>query len=128
MKSKTILLASFLTLLAGCASDRSSSAGRSHASPAVTVPNGSSPALAHAPRAPMKDTDAMPRGFNHGDGALWVYLPAEGMLAPNGVEEAGALRVKFAWWRGVPGAFSIAGQRLDAPAPPLRSSVQPGAY
>jgi hypothetical protein len=35
--------------------------------------------------------------------------------------------MKFLWWRGVRGKLTIQGQRLDAPAPPLRADI-PGGY
>jgi hypothetical protein len=38
----------------------------------------------------------------------------------------GALGMKFGWTRGVRGQLRIAGRRLDAPAPPLRSIVPNG--
>jgi len=105
--------------------------------PQVTVPNGSSPAKANAPRAPMNDTDAMRSAWNHGNGALWVNLAANGVLtiaAPAETDDEsvaaikGHSRLKFGWWRGVAGKFTIEGRRLDGAAPPLRYRIQEDAY
>ena len=38
----------------------------------------------------------------------------------------GSLGMKFGWTRGVPGALSVSGRRLDAPAPPLRFETTAG--
>ena len=105
--------------------------------PQVTVPNGHSPAKANAPRAPMNDTDAMRSAWNHGNGALWVNLAPNGVLtiaAPAQTDDEsvaaikGYSRLKFGWWRGVAGKFTIEGRRLDGAAPPLRYRIQEDAY
>jgi hypothetical protein len=125
MNAKTTIVITILSLLAlassGCKSvGRTASAARL---PEVSIPNGSSPAKADALHAPMNDTDELWKDFNHGNGVLWVWLEPGGILFPQeGVEKDGTLRVNFSWWRAVPGKFSITGRRLDAPAPPLRSS------
>jgi hypothetical protein len=113
----TVVVLSALTLaLAGCATDKPRV-------PQVTIPNGRSPATDNAPRAPMNGTDTLRTDFNHGNGVLWVWLQPGGILFPQeGVGKDGTLRVKFFWWRAVPGKFSITGRRLDAPAPPLCTS------
>lgn len=102
--------------------------------PSVTVPNGSSPASANAPRAPMNDTEAIRNGWNHGNGILWVWRPQNSMfLIEDPIREGssdemtGYSRVKFGWWRGVRGTFTIEGRRLDSAAPPLRSSTPPAS-
>jgi hypothetical protein len=38
----------------------------------------------------------------------------------------GSIVAKLGWWRAVEGRLSIAGQRLDAAAPPLRADVPAG--
>jgi hypothetical protein len=38
----------------------------------------------------------------------------------------GALGMKWPWWRGVAGALSIEGRRLDGPAAPLRAQIPDG--
>jgi hypothetical protein len=48
------------------------------------------------------------------------------LIAPKDVQSDGALAMKFFWWRGVHGALTIEGKRLDAPAPPLRSRIPEG--
>src|SRR4051812_13138284 len=104
MKTKNtfaVALLSLLTLaLAGCANHKSST-------PQVTIPNGRSPASENAPHGSMNDTPAMRSGWNHGNGALWVHLPPGGVLVPSQIEKDGSLRVKFGWWRGVPGELSV---------------------
>jgi hypothetical protein len=55
----------------------------------------------------------------HGNGKLWV-----GGLGPGGVIDRRSW--KFGWWRAVPGHLRITGRRIDAAAPPVRSSVPSG--
>ena len=45
---------------------------------------------------------------------------------PSFVAEDGSIGWKFGWWRAVPGRLKITGQRLDAPAPPIRADVSGG--
>jgi hypothetical protein len=112
----TFAVLSALTLaLAGCVT------GKPRV-PQVTIPNGRSPATDNAPHAPMSDHASMRAGWNHGNGVLWVVLNRSAGWLPDEVEKDGSLRFKFAWWRAVPGKFTIEGRRLDASAPPLRSS------
>jgi len=89
----------------------------------ATAPNGSSPAKAHAAHAAINDSNADRQGWNHGNSVLWVFLPTEGKVTPDDLEPDGSMRVKFAWWRGVPGKFTITGHRLDGKAPPLQSKT-----
>jgi hypothetical protein len=97
-------------------------AGCTASGPKVTLANGRSPASDHAPPASMNDSDALRRSFNHGNGALWVMLPPDGIIRAD-VQKDGWLRMKFPWWRGVAGELTVEGRRLDAPAPPMRSDV-----
>jgi len=68
-------------------------------------------------------------GASYGDGKLWV-----GGLWPHGVLDVdrsfvardGSVRMKFGWWRAVPGKLRITGRRLDAPAPPAKAEVPAG--
>jgi hypothetical protein len=126
MKSQAILISLVLALFCGCATDKSTSQPEESILPQVTIPNGHSPATDNAPRAPLNDTDEMRKGWNHGNGVLWVFLRSQPYV-PDAVEKDGSLRIKFGWWRGVPGEFSIEGRRLDAPAPPLRTEFHPYA-
>jgi hypothetical protein len=112
-KSQLLFLTLVVALVAGC------STTKFHA----TAPNGSSPAKAHAPHASINDSDVDRKGWNHGNSVLWVFLPADGKIVPDDVETDGSMRAKFAWWRGVPGNFTITGHRLDGKAPPLRSKA-----
>src|SRR4051812_17586524 len=74
-----------LLLVGGCTSARSGSAPATvavaaSATPRGTVPNGSSPAKANAPHAPMDDSEPSRTEWNHGNGDLWVTLPPQGKL------------------------------------------------
>jgi hypothetical protein len=51
-------------------------------------------------------------------------LPDGGFMAT--IESDGSIHTKMGWWRGVRGKLVISGRRLDAAAPPLRSSVPMG--
>src|SRR5262245_11917548 len=148
MKTRILLEVAMLSAaglaLTGCATEHHTSAGAApkvdhHANagavPKVTVPNGSSPASANAPHAPMNDTDAARSGWNHGNGSLWVLLETNAIITldepaqhDSREEFKGYSRVKFGWWRGGPGTFSVEGRRLDASAPPLRYLARPESY
>jgi hypothetical protein len=84
----------------------------------VTHPNGSTP------------PGERPASTHHGDGALWVGLWPEGtiVIPADQAQRAGPLVMKFPWWRGsgVRGVLTIAGRRLDAPAPPLAANISEG--
>jgi hypothetical protein len=64
-----------------------------------------------------------------GDDDLWVGGLGEGgvirvdrrMIHPDG-----SIGWKLGWWRITPGMLTIAGRRLDIPAPPLRGQVPTG--
>jgi hypothetical protein len=65
-------------------------------------------------------------GSDYGNGRLWVGgLGLHGVLvAPRAmVGPSGSIDWKFGWWRQVPGYITITGRRLDAPAPPLQSTL-----
>jgi hypothetical protein len=85
------------------------------------------------PVTPPKGT--APEGFNYGDRALAVALWPKGELVagrlPDGgsyaeIEPDGSVVAKLGWWRGVEGRLRIEGERLDAPAAPLRADVPDG--
>ncbi|GIH21734.1 hypothetical protein Aph01nite_00440 [Acrocarpospora phusangensis] len=66
---------------------------------------------------------------SYGDGRLAVGgLWPDGVIdaGPDFIEKDGAIRMKFGWWRGSPGAFEITGRRLDGSAPPLRADIPDG--
>ncbi|HXF09334.1 MAG TPA: hypothetical protein VN625_01025 [Desulfuromonadaceae bacterium] len=114
MNLKPVVLVLFpLVMAVGCSSPKY------HA----TSPNGDSPARAKARHAQMDDSDASRKAWNHGNGVLWVNLPANGVVVPDDLNDAGAMRVKFAWWRGVPGNFTVTGHRIDGKAPSLGSKI-----
>jgi hypothetical protein len=67
----------------------------------------------------------------NGNGELWVLgLPAGGVMEmePIDVMEDGSLYRKLGWWRGVVHDLHIKGERIDAPAPPLRADVPAGYF
>lgn len=88
--------------------------------PQVTVPNGSTPAEANTPHAPMND-DLRYIAWNYGNGALWVYIPKDGIftISDDDRDADGYYRLKIGWWRGVRGQLTIVGERLDTPSTPL---------
>lgn len=59
---------------------------------------------------------------------MWVVLWPEGkvLIHAGQVEPDGSLGMKFPWVRGVAGELTITGRRLDAPAPPPRTSIPDG--
>jgi hypothetical protein len=89
-----------------------------------------------APGTPASCEATRPNGQGpgpeyYGNGAMSVYIYPGGTVVfkPGGggfVESDGSLGIKWPWWRGVVGALKIAGRRLDAPAPPLRSDIPAG--
>ena len=65
----------------------------------------------------------------YGNGKLFVWaLDMRGTIVatPDFVNPDGSIGWKFPWMRVVPGSLTITGQRLDAPAPPLKSYVPSG--
>ncbi len=51
--------------------------------------------------------------FWYGNDALWLTLPADGVMSSG----------KVMWWRTLPGTLTITGRRLDGPAPPLEADL-----
>ena len=82
----------------------------------ATTPNGSIPPGADGSVA------------NHGNGELWVRLEPSGRveIPETDVNADGSAEAKLGWFRGVRGELHITGHRLDADAPPLRSTVPKG--
>jgi hypothetical protein len=71
--------------------------------------------------------------FNYGNRHLGVSLWSKGLLvASRGgqtwgqITPDGSIWAKVGWWRAIPGRLHIQGERLDAPAPPLRARVPAG--
>ena len=69
----------------------------------------------------------------YGNDALWtnLWMLGEGTVVfePGGsgfVLQDGAMGIKWAWYRHLPGELTIEGRRLDAPAPPLRADIPDG--
>jgi len=82
----------------------------------ITLPNGETPPGESRSRV------------HHGNGVLWTVLPPDGKIgvAPNYILPDGSIDIKFPWWRGVQGALTITGRRLDMPAAPLRADIPSG--
>jgi hypothetical protein len=128
-KALFVAVAVCLFWLPGCAGDKTGDSHKSTTFFQQTIPNGSSPAKANAPHAPMNDTPEMRSAWNHGNGVLWVMLQFGGYTWTDGTQQKdGSLRMKFGWWRGVSGHFSIEGHRLDGQAPPLRYQIEEKSY
>lgn len=98
------------------------------ASCSVTQPNGNNPPE-FGETQPPQPYDGYDGGY--GNAALWtnLWMWGEGeVLVPSShVGPDGSFGgMKWAWYRYIPGQLSIEGQRLDAPAPPLRAEVDSG--
>jgi hypothetical protein len=79
--------------------------------------------------------EGIPASLNYGNRSLHTILWPHGTLRAgklaNGgsyatVKADGSIYAKLGWWRSTPGTLTISGQRLDAPAPPLRADVPAG--
>jgi hypothetical protein len=68
-----------------------------------------------------------PQPRYHGNDALWVILPPQGVIRPHPswVKANGSIHVKFPWWRATEGMLTITGRRLDARARPLTARIPP---
>ena len=83
---------------------------------------------------PIGPMGGSPAGNNpgtsaYGNGKLFVWaLDVRGTIVatPDFVNRDGSIGWKFPWMRMVHGSLTITGRRLDAPAPPLKSSVPAG--
>jgi hypothetical protein len=87
----------------------------------VTIPSG---------KPPVEGED-----FNYGNEYLAAALWTRGRLVADRdpgaqtwatVRADGSVWAKVGWWRGTSGRLTIQGERLDAPAPPLRARVPAG--
>ena len=76
------------------------------------------PTLPNATPTPAARTGAWPSGANHGNGAIWTNLPANGteQVGPSQITRNGTLQAKWGWWRAVPGDLRIEGRRLNGTA------------
>jgi len=65
---------------------------------------------------------------SHGNGKLWtLFWPHNVVIADSGyIEDDGSIRMKWPWWRGVPGTLSVTGRRIDGPGRPLRFEIPEG--
>ncbi len=64
----------------------------------------------------VRSTNTGEHRFWWGNDSQWVILPNDGVM----------WSAKFMWWRTLAGQLTIEGRRLDAPAPPLESSISSG--
>ena len=91
-------------------------------------------ALARETRCPVtRPNGDTPPGWaasptNHGNGRLWVGLWTTGVAVGSDghLRDDGSVDIKYGWWRGVEGALTISGRRVDGPAPPLSAFVPRG--
>jgi len=66
--------------------------------------------------------------MTYGNGKLRVGLWPRGIIAvgPVYIDRQGRVRMKFPWWRMVPGRLRITGRRLDGTAAELHGYVPDG--
>lgn len=60
----------------------------------------------------------------YGNDAIWVTLPPDGIMRVSAID--GRLGQKIGWVRLIEGDLTIAGRRLDGPAPPVEAHVPSG--
>lgn len=123
---RTGFLVALVVVAAGCSTGGSEPSSNSESEKpdasgetcGVTVANGSSPPSAN-------DWGGGTPENSHGNGKLWtLFWPQNVVIAtPDFVEDDGAVRMKWPWWRGVKGELRISGRRLDAKAPPVRADI-----
>lgn len=84
----------------------------------ITLPNGSVP--------PGKTAEEDP--YSYGNGELWTSLWTQGkiVMEEHNLEADGSYSMKWGYVRGVEGALTIEGRRLDAEAEPLRAFISDG--
>jgi len=82
----------------------------------VTAPNGSTPPF------------EQPSIYHHGNGELWTGLWPDGKIymLPTDKLPDGSFSMKWSFWRGVNGALTVEGHRLDADAAPLQADIPDG--
>jgi hypothetical protein len=141
MATKAIpaVIAAVVLSATGCTGSGARPATASHGVPATsTTPVSTAVARPGPQGCPVtlpgrSGPSSIPKEFgwesSYGDGRLAV-----GGLWPNGVikagpdlvEKDGAVRMKFGWWRGIPGKLDITGRRLDGSSPYLRADIPHG--
>lgn len=134
IRRTALLLLVALGASACLGSGNTDSASPSRASTNDSAPNYVTVCPVTRPSSPVQ-VEGVPASFNYGDEHLRTILWAHGTLRagrlPNGgsyatVKADGSIWAKLGWWRSTPGTLTITGQRLDAPAPPLRAEVPAG--
>jgi hypothetical protein len=83
----------------------------------LTLPNRSTPS----------DARDWPARDSYGNGKLWTLFWPHNLVIANTrfVQEDGAIRMKWPWWRGVRGELKVEGRTLGGEAPPLTAEVPP---
>jgi hypothetical protein len=121
-----VVLGLALAITGSVTSADSAPASRTAGSCPVTIPKRTTP----------PDAGFSAAAFNYGGRYLRAHLnwpngvlsagrlPDGGVMAT--VNPDGSIRVKVGWWRGLRGYLAITGRRLDASAPPMRSSADGG--
>jgi hypothetical protein len=142
--SASLALCGLVLVLLGCGGGQSDE--RRSATSALEVgPDDGEPARsstasaacrATIPTRSVKGEDFGADAFNFGNADLRVHLNwprgrlAAGVLPDGGtiatINPDGSITAKVGWWRGIPGALVISGQRLDVSAPPLRADIPEG--
>lgn len=119
-----------LALLVGCAGP--AQVARSVTTTTAPPPEARPTEAARSPcpvTLPNRSTPTADWGStSHGNGTVYTELWPEGTVLadPSYVRPDGSIGMKWPWWRGVPGPLTVAGRRLDAPAPPLWAEVPDG--
>jgi hypothetical protein len=135
-----VVLATFILVLAGCsgggetrqvAGDTTAATTRPTAAGSSSTPAASSEEICPLTlpnRSTPPDARDWPADDSYGNGKLWtLFWPLNLVIANDRfVEDDGAIRMKWPWWRGVQGELRIEGRRLDGKAPPLTAEIPPG--
>lgn len=125
MKKRALLVVLGLALAPSVLLTKADSApaSRTVGSCPVTIPTRTTPPDGGFSRA----------SFNYGGRYLRAHLPwPDGVLSAGRgpgmapINPDGSIHAKVGWWRGLRGYLAITGRRLDASAPPMRSSADGG--
>lgn len=127
-------LAAAVLSVVGCTSANNPQGGRSAtprigaSSPGPSAASGCPVTRATARAMPPRSADVsglkpVPYVYDwFGNVVLWVRLPLRGDLPAWLDPTLGRLATKFPWWRAIPGALTITGQRLDGPTGGFRGN------
>jgi hypothetical protein len=132
-----LALLALTAVMAGCNSDEPPASNTDQRPAAVSTAIKVWTAIKDCPVTYPSDKPPVEgKNFNYGDRHLAVFLWPRGRVVteplPDGSRwaelrpDGSVVANKVGWWRGAAGRLTIQGERLDAPAPPLRAWVPPG--